>query len=123
MNHVRGALRSARRLASLALALTPALSLAQHPGGNVPLRDIAGNAIQAGSKTPYSPERTCGGCHDVALITQGYHFQQGRTNGAAALQVSDTFLGAMIGAYDASGNATRGTGAWWKQSDGMYGKW
>jgi len=27
---------------------------------------------------PYSPKQTCGGCHDYDLITQGYHFQQGK---------------------------------------------
>ncbi|RLC26867.1 MAG: hypothetical protein DRH56_03855 [Deltaproteobacteria bacterium] len=26
---------------------------------------------------PYSPEKTCGRCHDYKKITQGYHFQQG----------------------------------------------
>lgn len=26
---------------------------------------------------PYSPRRTCGGCHGYATITSGYHFQQG----------------------------------------------
>jgi hypothetical protein len=27
---------------------------------------------------PYSPKQTCGKCHDYDLITQGYHFQQGK---------------------------------------------
>ncbi|MBS0000448.1 MAG: hypothetical protein KFF73_15820 [Cyclobacteriaceae bacterium] len=34
----------------------------------------------AGKNTdkPYSPKQTCGKCHDYDLITQGFHFQQGR---------------------------------------------
>jgi len=27
---------------------------------------------------PYSPKQTCGKCHDYNLITEGYHFQQGK---------------------------------------------
>jgi nitrate/TMAO reductase-like tetraheme cytochrome c subunit len=27
---------------------------------------------------PYSPKQTCGKCHDYDLITEGYHFQQGK---------------------------------------------
>ena len=27
---------------------------------------------------PYSPKQTCGKCHDYDLITQGFHFQQGK---------------------------------------------
>ncbi|RLD50428.1 MAG: hypothetical protein DRI97_17055 [Bacteroidetes bacterium] len=27
---------------------------------------------------PYSPRQTCGKCHDYNLITEGYHFQQGK---------------------------------------------
>jgi hypothetical protein len=75
-------------------------------GAPIVLRDAAGNAIQRGSTTPYSPERTCGGCHDVATITQGYHFQQGRTNADRTLRVSDAF------------NPVKS----WLLSDGMYGK-
>ena len=111
----------ARRLALAAAALGPAVAMAAHPL-TIQLRDAAGNPVTSASTVPYSPEQSCGGCHDLALITQGYHFQQGRTDGASRIQVSDTFGGA-IGAYDASNNPTKGTGAWWKQSDGMYGKW
>lgn len=74
--------------------------------GTVPLRDAAGNTIARGSTTPYSPERTCGGCHAVDVITQGYHFQQGRTNADGSMRVSDTF------------NPVKS----WLLSDGMYGK-
>lgn len=112
----------AAALAALALGL-PATALAAHPF-TIGLHDAQGNAVTSASTAPYSPSRSCGtsGCHDVGLITQGYHFQQGRTNGAARVQVSDTFAGAML-SYDASGNPLAGTGAWWKLSDGMYGKW
>ena len=107
-------------LAALVLGV-PAWVQAAHPL-NVTLRDAQGNAIASNSTVPYSPERSCGSCHDVALITQGYHFQQGRTNGAAQIQVSDAFAGSL--GYDAiTGNPLKGSGAWWKLSDGMYGKW
>lgn len=73
-----------------------------HP--DVTVKDFAGNAVQGGSSTPYSPKQTCGGCHnyesdpvDVTKqqtvggtanpsyqvkvashgVTAGYHFQQG----------------------------------------------
>jgi hypothetical protein len=70
------------------------------------LKDGGGNPIARGSTTPYSPEQTCGGCHDVATITQGYHFQQGRTNADGTMRVSDAF------------NPKKP----WLLSDGMYGK-
>lgn len=50
---------------------------------------------------PYSPRRTCGGCHSYSTITSGYHFQQGFE------VVSDRF------------NSTQP----WILSPGMYGKW
>jgi mono/diheme cytochrome c family protein len=118
----------AEALAALAVAL-PAAAWAAHPVP-ITLKDASGTAIAAGSTAPISTERTCGGCHGAewATVTQGYHFQQGRTNGAGRLNVSDSFVGALIGAYaDVAGDAdvepTKGTGAWWKLSDGMYGKW
>jgi hypothetical protein len=117
--------RGAEALAALAVLL-PVTAWAAHTGGDVTLRDAAGNAITAASTAPVSTEQTCGRCHASLwpTITQGYHFQQGRTNGAGQLNVSDTFLGAMMGPYDATtGDPTKGTGAWWKLSDGMYGKW
>jgi hypothetical protein len=69
--------------------------------GAVPLKDRLGNPIAKGSTTPYSPEKTCGGCHDVSVIMQGYHFQQGKT------VVADNY----------------NTAKPWLLSDGMYGKW
>ncbi len=114
--------RALRALGAWAIAICPAVSLAAHPFP-VTLKDASGNSIDPATSTvPYSPERTCGACHDTHLIAQGYHFQQGRTNGAGYLNVSDTFAGAMM-TPDASGNSTLGAGAWWKLSDGMYGKW
>lgn len=71
------------------------------PAGAVALRDRAGNPVAVGSTVAYSPEQTCGGCHDVGNITLGYHFQQG------ADVVSDSY------------NPTKP----WLLSDGMYGKW
>lgn len=118
----------AEALAALAVAL-PAAAWAAHPVP-ITLKDATGADITSASTVPVSTEKTCGGCHAASwsTITQGYHFQQGRTNGAGYLNVSDTFLGALIGAYanvagDADVEPTKGTGAWWKLSDGMYGKW
>lgn len=76
-------------------------------GGAVTLRDRLGNPIPVGSTTPYSPERTCGGCHDYATVTQGYHFQQGYGRSNTDRYVSDDF------------NPSKP----WLLSDGMYGKW
>lgn len=50
---------------------------------------------------PYSPRRTCGGCHGYATITSGYHFQQG--------------FDEMSDRYDRRRP--------WILSPGMYGKW
>lgn len=38
------------------------------------------------SDKPYSPKQTCGRCHDYELITQGYHFQQGKDEEPLELQ-------------------------------------
>ncbi len=35
---------------------------------------------------PYSPKQTCGRCHDYDLITEGYHFQQGKDETATPAQ-------------------------------------
>lgn len=104
-------------VAVMAIAL-PALARGAHPFP-VTLKDAGGTPLTATSKQPYSSEQSCGGCHDFAQITQAYHFQQGRTNAAGAVEVSDAFAG-DIGAGQTYGI---GTGAWWKLSDGMYGKW
>jgi len=70
------------------------------------LKGFDGSPLNIDSKIPYSPKRTCGGCHDYDRITQGYHFQQGRTNGTRKIVISDTF--------DQKYN--------WNLSPGMYGK-
>jgi hypothetical protein len=74
--------------------------------GAVVLRDATGAPILQGSTTPYSPEKTCGECHDVSVITRGYHFQQGRTDATNQIVISDSF------------NPTKP----WLLSSGMYGK-
>lgn len=53
------------------------------------------------SVDPYSPKRTCGGCHDYSAITSGYHFQQG--------------FDVMKDRYDARKP--------WILSPGMFGNW
>ena len=46
------------------------------------LRDKNGNIINPvkviNDHVPYSPEKTCGKCHDYKKITEGYHFTQGK---------------------------------------------
>lgn len=103
-------------IALLVVAL-PGVAGAAHPFP-ITLVDSAGAPVTASGRS-YSSERSCGGCHDLAAITQAYHFQQGRTDAAGQVQVSDTFAG-DIGEGQTYGI---GTGAWWKLSDGMYGKW
>ena len=75
---------------------------------NIVLRDVLGNPLTAASTTPYSPRQTCGECHDIDAIANGYHFQQGRTDAHGAIQTADDF---------------NGDGRDWLKSDGMYGKW
>ncbi len=76
-------------------------------GGAIQLKDRLGNPIAVGSTTPYSPEQTCGGCHDVSKITEGYHFQQGRGTSNSNITVADNYNPLKT----------------WLLSDGMYGKW
>lgn len=75
---------------------------------NIVLRDQLGTPLTSTSTVPYSPRKTCGACHDVDEIANGYHFQQGRTDHQGGIQVKDDF------------NAD---GRDWLKSDGMYGKW
>ena len=70
------------------------------------LRGIDGNPLTLESKAPYSPKKTCGTCHDYARITNGYHFQQGRTDGEGKIVIDDFFDPKYP----------------WNLSSGMYGK-
>ena len=70
------------------------------------LKGFDGTPLTIDAKKPYSPKRTCGGCHDYERITNGYHFQQGRTNGDRKIVISDTFDQKYP----------------WNLSSGMYGK-
>lgn len=85
----------------------PLIVIAQaHP--DVVLRDVFGEPIPVGSSDVYSPRRTCGRCHDIDSIANGYHFQQGRT--------------------DTSGKIDERLSKPWSQqvavlSPGMFGKW
>jgi hypothetical protein len=74
----------------------------------VVLRDTLGNPISMGSNTPYSPRHTCGACHDVDSIANGYHFQQGRTDAVGNVVCQDDYFG---------------DGRTFIRSAGMYGKW
>ncbi|MFO7570220.1 MAG: multiheme c-type cytochrome [Smithellaceae bacterium] len=72
-----------------------------HP--DVWLRNEQGDRITAtlNSVDPYSPKKTCGGCHNYSVITSGYHFQQG--------------FDVMKDGYDARKP--------WLLSPGMFGNW
>jgi hypothetical protein len=70
------------------------------------LKGFDGDPLTMESKIPYSPKKTCGACHDYDRITNGYHFQQGRTDGAGKIVISDTFDSKHP----------------WDLSSGMYGK-
>jgi hypothetical protein len=75
-----------------------------HP--KIILKGYDGNLLTLESKIPYSPRKTCGGCHDYDRITNGYHFQQGRTDGAGKIVISDAFDPKTP----------------WNLSSGMYGR-
>ena len=78
--------------------------------GHLPFQLLDGlsQALTAWSTEPYSPRQTCGACHDVDAIANGFHFQQGRTNLDGNIQVHDDFFG---------------DGRIFIRSPGMYGKW
>lgn len=99
---------------TIRIILTGVCGLAIVHGGSawakhvpVTLKGYDGKALTVDSKAPYSPRQTCGECHDYEKITNGYHFQQGRTDGSGKIVMSDAF------------NPKKP----WIKSDGMFGKW
>lgn len=74
----------------------------------MPLRDTVGNILSIGSTVPYSGRQTCGtaGCHDADVVTNGFKFQQGRTDTAGNMVMTDDFFN---------------DGRWWQRSPGRYG--
>jgi len=80
----------------------------------IPMRDAAGALVGVGSTTPYSARHTCGttGCHDLDTldggITNGFHFQQGRTDVQGNVVMKDDYFG---------------DGRWWMRSPGRFGIW
>jgi hypothetical protein len=75
---------------------------------NIVLRDGSGDPLLVASTVPYSPRQTCGPCHDIDAISNGFHFQQGRTDAHGSVHMVDDF-------FDDDRP--------WLKSDGMYGKW
>ncbi len=55
------------------------------------VKGFDGNPLTLENKMPYSPKKTCGECHDYDQITNGYHFQQGRTDGTRRIVIRDTY--------------------------------
>jgi hypothetical protein len=90
----------------VALALQGGLVWGAHEEPIV-LKGYGGKKLSMDSQEPYSPRQTCGECHEYDQITNGYHFQQGRTDASGKIVMSDTF------------NPKKP----WILSDGMYGKW
>ncbi|MGB2987638.1 MAG: hypothetical protein WBE26_17370, partial [Phycisphaerae bacterium] len=74
----------------------------------MPLKDTLGNVIHINSTRPYSGRHTCGECHNLNTVTNGFLFQQGRTDTDGNLIMQDDFYG---------------DGRWWIKSSGRYGKW
>jgi hypothetical protein len=70
------------------------------------LKGFDGTPLTIDSHMPYSPKKTCGTCHDYGRITNGYHFQQGRTDGTRKIVISDIFDPKFP----------------WNLSSGLYGK-
>lgn len=95
-------------LIALSLALLYPLSISSQAPRHekIILRGFDGIPLGIDSKKPYSPRKTCGVCHDYDRITNGYHFQQGRTDGTGKIVISDT--------YDPKYS--------WNLSSGRYGK-
>jgi len=83
-------------LMGLSLLLLPAFMAFADEHPKIPLLDKNGDNVietakQQGQKllingatyykgNPYSPEQTCGSCHDYEAITSAYHFQLGATD-------------------------------------------
>ena len=63
----------------------PKISLLDEQGNNViemakkQGRKLVINGVTYYKGAPYSPEQTCGACHDYKAITHAYHFQLGAT--------------------------------------------
>jgi hypothetical protein len=93
-------------LTAFHLTHPPSISSQTSSHEKIILKGFDGSPLNIDSKIPYSPKRTCGGCHDYDRIAQGYHFQQGRTDGTGKIVISDTF--------DQKYN--------WNLSPGRYGK-
>ncbi|MGD2108107.1 MAG: EF-hand domain-containing protein, partial [Phycisphaerae bacterium] len=76
----------------------------------MPLKDRLGRPITIDSTEPYSPNRTCGECHEhfVEAISNGEWFQQGRTDLDGNVDMRDDY---------------EGDGRYWIKSAGRYGKW
>lgn len=77
----------------------------------IPLRDVFGQILVLDSKAAFSGRETCAGschAHDIDHITNGLHFQQGRTETSGVLAVGD----------DPFGDGRR-----WNFSRGRYGRW
>ncbi len=92
-------------LYGVTISIFAAVAVSAHEA--VDLIGYDGKVLTTESTAPYSPKLTCGECHDYDAITNGYHFQQGRTNAAGDIVMSDDF------------NLKKP----WVLSSGMYGKW
>ena len=74
----------------------------------IPLLDREGNPIGPGDTRPYNARQTCGGCHDLDTVTNGFLFQQGRTDFDGNFIMKENYWN---------------DGRWWTQSPARYGTW
>jgi len=75
----------------------------------IPLRDTLGNVLAVDSTVPYSGRQTCAGTchiHDIDVISNGFKFQQGRTDTDGHIIVKDDYFQ---------------DGRWWQKSPSRYG--
>ena len=95
-------------LVSILFFFLPSLAMSQDSQHEkIVLKGYDGSTLTIDSKTPYSPKKTCGSCHNYEMITRGYHFQQGRTDGEGKIVIRDTFDPKYP----------------WNLSSGMFGKY
>lgn len=75
----------------------------------MPLLDLHGEVINVNDPNQfYDGRHTCGRCHDLAHIENGFLFQQGRTDTQGYIIIEDD---------------CRNDGRPWVRSNGMYGAW
>lgn len=92
----------------VALSDFAAFQRAYHLHAPFPLRDYRGAIIAVDSAEAYSGRHTCGGCHDLDEVSNGFLFQMGRTDLSGNLIMQQDYFA---------------DGRYWISSPGRYGTW